>query len=140
MLLDGGADPDYMSWDGELTPLIVAAARNHVDVARALLNAGALPGLRSKTRTSALDFAAVRGSLEVLKALLIAGADPNEEDGQGLTAIHLAAIEGNVEVVRALVSAEGDIEQRTGSSSAGRQKFFSTYKCLNVLFNHDLQI
>lgn len=118
-LLSSGADPNVLSENRRLTPLIVAAAKDNAIVVRLLLNAGATVSLRNNIGATALEFAAVNGSEEAVKALVAAGANPNAADDKGLNPIHRASIEGHSVVVQELVNAGGDITIRAGENTPG---------------------
>ena len=53
-LLEHGASPNtrWNHWDADVTPLHLAIMENHVDVARALLEAGADPKIRDSKHDS----------------------------------------------------------------------------------------
>ena len=55
-----------------------------------LLAGGADPGIRDKSRETALHFAARNGQTEAARRLLAGGADPNIQDRYGDTALHEA--------------------------------------------------
>jgi ankyrin repeat protein len=59
------------------TPLMRAAERGQVNVARVLLKNGAVADAKHPAGITALMFAAEKGRLQVVKLLLAAGADPN---------------------------------------------------------------
>ncbi|XP_021339333.1 ankyrin repeat domain-containing protein 29-like [Mizuhopecten yessoensis] len=56
------------------TPLILAAANNHLDCVKELLKQGGDPAARRLTGTCALFFAAQGGFLDIVKVLLDSGA------------------------------------------------------------------
>lgn len=109
-LLDGGVDPNYRK--GLETPLIVASAKDHVEVVRILLNAHAQVDLENMEGITALHAASRNGSEEVIVVLLSAGADPNRVENDGWTSVHMASRYGHAAVLAELIKAGGDISKR----------------------------
>jgi ankyrin repeat protein len=71
-LLERGSNPNtrWSHWDSELTALHLAAWQGHVDVARALLDAGADASIHdSKHESDVLGWAEFAGQLEVVRLL-----------------------------------------------------------------------
>ena len=90
------------------TPLHFAAS---VDVAKALLAAGANPNARDRFHgQSALEWTLAKPS--VAKILLSNGAKPNAFNRRGHAAIHTACASGNVTAIRALVGAGARLDLR----------------------------
>jgi ankyrin repeat protein len=90
------------------TPLHFAAS---VDVANALLAAGANPNARDRFHgQSAPDWTLRKPA--VLKVLLARGADPNAFNRQGHAAIHIACASGCVAAIRALLGAGARLDLR----------------------------
>ncbi|MAM71876.1 MAG: hypothetical protein CMP91_12120 [Gammaproteobacteria bacterium] len=126
-----GLDPNQTeAWKGQ-TALMWAAARGHVEVMEALIEAGADPDMRSANvklperddiraqggfvypdippgRLSALHFAAREGQLEAVQTLIDAGADLDIVDEKGSNALVLAALNGHFDVAGALLEAGAD--------------------------------
>jgi ankyrin repeat protein len=92
VLLAGGADPNLV--DGEdgfpTTPLMWAAEKGHVGVARSLLEHGADPNLSPAEGRTPLMAAARRGSLAVARLLVEHGADRTAVDDEGRSAFDFA--------------------------------------------------
>ncbi|KAM7519342.1 hypothetical protein LguiB_018304 [Lonicera macranthoides] len=89
------------------TPLHIAAARGHVDFAKAVLQLkpDLVNELDSRLR-SPLHLASANGHLEMVKLLLDAGSDVCLlEDEFGRIPLHLAMVKGRVKVVNELVRA-----------------------------------
>lgn len=105
--------PDSMHSDGTLdgtsgyTPLHYASRAGHVDVVRALLEAGAAVNAATTAgRATPLHRAAYVGHVEVVKLLLHAGALPDLEDyPEGHTALDKARQQGHLQVVELLEKA-----------------------------------
>jgi hypothetical protein len=70
-----------------MAPLHMAALAGHVEVARALLDAGAEVMLDGPDGATALSIAAVSGHAPLVAELLRRGADPRHRDGAGQTAL-----------------------------------------------------
>ena len=110
--LDGGANPRATTslYDG--TALIAAAHRGHVEVVRALIDAGAPLDHINNLGWTALLEAVVLGNggsnhTAVVAALVKAGADPNIADRQRKTALAHARSRGYGEMIRLLEAAGG---------------------------------
>ncbi|KAL3658093.1 hypothetical protein V7S43_016936 [Phytophthora oleae] len=108
-----------------LTPLLLAARYNQLEVLQLLLQHGARSDAFAPLDTdfghgielgTCLHFAAESGHVQILKFLVTAAAlDPDEHTcgSQEITALHLAARLGRADVVRFLVArAEVDIDAR----------------------------
>eukprot|EP00111_Clytia_hemisphaerica_P001930 TCONS_00005430-protein len=90
-----GAELDHADNYGR-TPLFVAVASNHVEMARWLLDNKANISQKTKANESQtlIHYAAKYNAIDCFDLLLEYGADPNEEDGNGQTPIFLAALYG----------------------------------------------
>lgn len=82
-LVAAGAPVDFVS--GE-TPLVKAALKGHLEIARFLLDAGADINIRKDTGSTALMCAAFFGHAEVVRLLLEKGADKALRNRQGKSA------------------------------------------------------
>jgi ankyrin repeat protein len=108
-LLAAGASPDVPSGgDSDGTPLCGAASWGHAPVLRALLAAGADPGLAEADGYTPLAWAVSGGSLDSVWMLLDAGADPNQADARGRTPLLRAAEHGQLSLVRLLLEHGAD--------------------------------
>lgn len=99
-LLQRGADIDARS-DGRITALHVAIDEDEVELALALLAAGADPNVQASDdeRNTPLICATKKGQVEVIEALLAAGADPHVQDAGGQSAIDHAAYREELRVL-----------------------------------------
>ncbi|CAB3259440.1 unnamed protein product [Arctia plantaginis] len=86
------------------TPLHLAAGYNNLEVAEALLEAGALVGARDKGGLVPLHNAASYGHVELAALLLRAGTPPNAADRWGFTPLHEAAHKARTQLCALLVS------------------------------------
>ena len=86
----------------------VAAQRNHLEIIRALVGAGADVTQAREDGSSALFMAAQRGHVDIVRALVKLKPDAgvvNQATINGATPLAVATEYGHVEVVRALVEA-----------------------------------
>ncbi|NUR90659.1 MAG: ankryin [Nonomuraea sp.] len=114
-LLTGGADPNKPS-EGEEAglPLCAAAAWDRVEVAEALLAAGAEVNGREAGGWTALQWAAANGHAAVAGVLIEAGAEADTANDDGDTPLTLAARRGALGVVQTLLDAGADHEKADG--------------------------
>ena len=111
-LLDGGADINRRNETG-LTPLILAAMKNHKELVQLLVDRGADANARNSKGETALTLAARDGHPEIAQTLLRKGADVNVEDNAGMAPVvyatqfnHPATLKVLLEEGRADVSGE----------------------------------
>ena len=122
MLLEGGADPNLKTSDGDGygSPLHWAVhttgwARSFPrtdgspgEIAAALLEAGADPNLPAHRGETPLHYAAQRGDVRAIGVMLGHGGDPNFGDHRSSTALHHAAYHGHLEAVEIMLRRGGD--------------------------------
>ena len=114
-LIEKGADVhglDFCGWP----PLVRAAEKGNVDIAKLLVQRGADPLEGTAGQRLPTHFAAEEGHVEVLKLLLDHGVDPNLKDYLAQTALHKASRTGQERVARLLLSLK-DIQCQTTDSS-----------------------
>lgn len=136
VLLDGGADPNYVHPDGN-TALSVAVSMGRIDIAEVLLNAGAsVDGPRIDHHNGdapAPLLSAVHGKdLNMVKLLLEAGANVNAKNLNGSTVVWYAALHGLVDILKALLAAGADQESIDGVSSG-------YHPLLDALYSWDIE-
>jgi len=83
------------AFQGRATPLHLAAARNHAEVASLLLEKGADARALRESNSTPLHDACGVGALGVAKILLEAKADAEAEDSGGVRPLHIAARYGS---------------------------------------------
>jgi uncharacterized protein len=111
VLLDGTRDIDHAEPDG-MTALHYAVLNNDIELARALLRAGADAQARTRYGVNPIYLAAQNGSAGMTRQLLDAGANPNEIYREGESVLHTAARTGNVETVKVLLDAGASVDAR----------------------------
>ena len=102
MLLAQGASPAFADGRG-VTALIAAAYVNRVDIAQALIEAGADVNTQDRTRQSAYLISTSDGFADLLRLTLRHGADVRSTDSYNGTGLIRAADRGHVEVIRELL-------------------------------------
>ena len=107
-LLASGASPDRLV--GDWTPLHRAAAKSHVEIARVLLEAGAIIDIRGAGSWTPLHRAAKLGHEEMTMLLLEWGADVQTQGIDGWTPLLRAAMAGQANTGRLLIAAGADIK------------------------------
>jgi ankyrin repeat protein len=106
-----GARIDELDAGGR-TALAWAAATGHLEVARALLDAGANPNLTGQDEVSPLMLAAENGAPELVTALLERGARANAADAHARTALMYAARANRAEAISVLLRRGAALEAR----------------------------
>lgn len=111
-LLNAGAvNVDQIIWSEYVTPIEQAANLGHVEIVKALIDAGFHPDLGNTSLP--LCCAVSNGKIDINKLLIAVGADVNKRDSDGLTPLMIAAAKGNIEIVRVLVEAGADVNFQT---------------------------
>jgi hypothetical protein len=87
-----GSDLNGLDNISQSTPLMTAATFGHVDIAKALIDAGANLNIKNNDGSTALISAAFFCRSEIVQALLDKGADTNIRNNMGSTALN--AVEG----------------------------------------------
>jgi ankyrin repeat protein len=95
--------------EGGATALFLAAESNHVNIVKALIEAGADANKARGDRITPLFIAAHEGHVHVVSALLAAGARMDKGMKNGYRPLHKAAANGNADVVKALLN-EGEAQ------------------------------
>ncbi|VAH89517.1 unnamed protein product [Triticum turgidum subsp. durum] len=108
VLLDHDPSLGKTFGQSNVTPLITAAIRGHLEVVNLLLErVSGLVELSKANGKNALHFAARQGHVEIVKSLLVSEAQlARKTDKKGQTALHMAVKGTSAAVVRALVNAD----------------------------------
>jgi ankyrin repeat protein len=106
-------DVNHAQADGT-TALHWAAHLEDVEIATALLRAGAAADARNRYGVSPLMLAANNGSAAVTELLLAGGADPRRALPEGETPLMAAAATGSVETLKLLMAHGADVNAREG--------------------------
>ena len=118
LLMDYGKLTDVRGHDGT-SSLMISAAENTVDVARALLKSGANVNAARCDGTTALMCAARKNSAEMVKILIDAGAWVFAKDSNKMTALHHAAMNTqNPEIIKILIEAGAQDSQILNGKTA----------------------
>jgi quinoprotein dehydrogenase-associated probable ABC transporter substrate-binding protein len=106
-LVEVGADPNRTVGDAGYTPLMLVAANDARDVARALMQKGADVNAHNGGGVTALMIAAANGRAEMAELLVRGGANVRAQSERGDTALSLARAKGHENVVKVLGEAPG---------------------------------
>eukprot|EP00026_Physarum_polycephalum_P003841 Phypoly_transcript_03857.p1 GENE.Phypoly_transcript_03857~~Phypoly_transcript_03857.p1 ORF type:complete len:722 (+),score=129.74 Phypoly_transcript_03857:58-2223(+) len=110
LLLESGANVYGVDILG-YTPILVAALKGDVEIAKILLAHGADPNVkanRDEDYVQPIHFAASGGHPQMVKLLLAEGVDVNARTSNNETPFYFAAQNGSVEVARLLLSKGAD--------------------------------
>jgi len=106
------ADVDALFGSSRSTSLHQACRFGHLEIIRALLDAGAYPEAKADGMTP-LHWACLDGQVEAARILLLeAGANVEVQDNLGWTALHFAAYKGDLDIVKVLLDAAASLELR----------------------------
>ncbi|KAF4518372.1 hypothetical protein B566_EDAN007099 [Ephemera danica] len=97
------------------TALIVAAFRNHTEICKILLEAGAAPDIQNEMGRTALIYAVQNENLGLMKMLLDRGVNVEATTKEeGYTALHIASssYRSSVEMLKLLVSHNANINAK----------------------------
>ncbi len=95
------------------TPLMIASSYNHYDIAKALIDNGALVNLRAGDGFNALMEAVRTGNIEIAKLLINNNSDINIKNKDGKNMIMIACEKGNEEMFNLLVENNADINAKS---------------------------
>src|SRR4030095_13658266 len=116
-----------------LTALRAAVHADRLDIADALLRAGAKAAASDRYGVTPLYLAAVNGNADMIRRLLDAGVDPNAADPGGETALMTAARTGAPAALRALI-------ERGATVDAREPEFGQTALMIAVRENNDAAV
>ncbi|KAJ3606223.1 hypothetical protein NHX12_025743, partial [Muraenolepis orangiensis] len=95
-LLERGADPNIANQSTGVSALMLAAQSGSLQLVRALLQRGGLPGARDAKQQNAIHYAAMGGFFQVIQVLCAYGGDVGVVSVDGMTALHYAAAIGDI--------------------------------------------
>ena len=109
-LLESDANPEaYQDGGFNPGPLQDACLKGDIEIAQALIEAGASTDRRDYEGVQPLHYAAIHDDPDLIQMLLDAGADPNmRADRSYRTPMHRAASYGNLRTIRALLAGGAD--------------------------------
>jgi ankyrin repeat protein len=110
-LLNKGADVETKNNDG-ITPLMVAAFNNQLEIMKLLLERDADVNVMANG-VSLLMVCSTMGQTPVVKLLLEWEADANAKDSSGVTSLMAASYEGHFDVVRLLIENRADVHAKS---------------------------
>lgn len=95
------------------TPLMIASSYGHYDIAKALIDNGALVNLRAGDGFNALMEAVRTGNIEIAKLLIEHNSDINVKNKDGKNMIMIACEKGNEEMFNLLIENNADINEKS---------------------------
>ncbi|WP_020005543.1 ankyrin repeat domain-containing protein [Brachyspira innocens] len=95
------------------TPLMIASSYGHYDIAKALIDNGALVNLRANDGFNALMEAVRTDNIEMAKLLINNNSDINIKNKDGKNMIIIACENGNEEMFNLLVENNADINEKS---------------------------
>ena len=95
------------------TPLMIASSYGHYDIAKALIDNGALVNLRADDGFNALMEAVRTDNIKMAKLLIEHGSDINIKNKDGKNMIMIACENGNEEMFNLLVENNADINEKS---------------------------
>ncbi|MCZ9980800.1 ankyrin repeat domain-containing protein [Brachyspira hyodysenteriae] len=95
------------------TPLMIASSYGHYDIAKALIDNGALVNLRADDGFNALMEAVRTDNIGMAKLLIEHGSDINIKNKDGKNMIMIACEKGNEEMFNLLVENNADINEKS---------------------------
>lgn len=131
-LIAVGTDLNSQGWFGA-TAVHAAAAYNHPECLKALIDAGANVNYMDTNLGTPLHCAA---SAEIATMLIAAGADVNKPGSNGMTPVHIAAYRNDPEILKILIEAGGDIHKPDNDGKTALQhakSIWGTTECEKYL-------
>ncbi len=120
ILLDHGANPDYLTDNRQETPLFLASREGHLEVVKLLVEKGGCLHGNVDVGLDALYVASVCGSAAVLRYLIQEGVVFEEHHPpHGHTPLTCACRHGRKEIVQELISAGCDVNKPMDNGHSG---------------------
>ncbi|CAF0730976.1 unnamed protein product [Didymodactylos carnosus] len=104
---------DWLSFETQSTPLLIASANGHDLVVEILLRNNAKIEVKDSRDASPLHHAAQRGYTEIAKKLIKAGSEINARDKLGWTPLMKACYWAHPDIILTLLEAGTDIDAQT---------------------------
>lgn len=126
--IDLGVDVNERAGIGGIAPLLLAAIKGEVAIARLLMDHGADPNTKSDIGEAPLMRAASYHSYELVELLLDRGAKIDERDDNGRTALMSAIGEAQPRIVELLVKrgASPEVPNRNGETALAQAQRLQT--------------
>jgi ankyrin repeat protein len=130
---EGFADDDVNATAANATtPLMRAALKGDLEMAKAILAAGGTVAALNSDGNNALWLACVEKHIPMIDWLIDAGIDPDNRNDNGATALMYAASSGRTEVVAQLLARGAEIHAETLDGFSALD-MAANIDCLNLL-------
>ena len=117
-----------------LTPVLIAARNNRLDILKKLIDADADINSQTNNGTTALIMASVNNNLDIVKELLKhPNIKPNIINVNGLSALVAASYIGNIDIVKELIAAGVNINIKTNDGGNALLAALGTSKTENLI-------
>ncbi|BBO89306.1 ankyrin repeat domain-containing protein [Desulfosarcina ovata] len=123
-LIDDHVNISQMNENGE-TPLHIAAERGNLNIAIALITAGANVNSTDNTNRTPLFIAVNNEYIDLIKLLIVKNANVNKSLNNGNSPLHNACIHGNILIVKLLLSNGANLNSK---NSEGHTPLFLAEK------------
>jgi len=110
-----------------MTPLMFAATNGHMDIIKALVDAGADVNAADHDQWSALWALADQGDAQAFQQLVEMGATIKGEDTSGNTILHVAALAGAAEIVKSILQSGQVDKEATNDAGLTAKQIAETY-------------
>jgi len=113
-LIEAKVDVNYRDFYGN-TALMVASLGGHIEIARLLVEAGAVVNAQHDNGLASLMYVSVlpHQYQDVAKFLIEAGADVNAKDNEGRHSLDMASYRGHKDIVQLLIEAGANVNAQT---------------------------
>lgn len=112
ILIDHGADVNSASKRARDYPVLVAAGKGHLELAKLLIEKGADTGVKDNLDNTLLHQAARGGLFAIAEELIEKGADVDARNALGQTPLHLAVDNVHLKTMDMLIEKGADINAR----------------------------